>query len=285
MSDRKDEITAAEAQAIEQALGQAMATGQEPRLLQGGAGADAGIVREYTELLGLLPYSLAAEEPPARLKEQIMGRAAGTDEMPSAGAPVPVAPFPQPAPRVRSSWGQLAMAAMLAVCLLGLGFTGALVWKQSQQIDQLHGQLAATASAFPVLGQANLESEVRTLRQRLDMITNVARQAYPMRRVSLDNSPGQPEGIIYVCGNHQRWYLSLRGLEPPAQGEEYHLWFMTGDGKVDGGLVDVRPGAPAEMEATSMPDGTHGFVVTLERPRQDDPESLTILLGEKAVNL
>ena len=72
---------------------------------------------------------------------------------------------------------------------------------------------------------------------------------------------------------------------PPAPGEEYHLWFMTEDGKIDGGTIDVRSDTSSEREAMSMPDGTEGFVVTLERPRQDDPESLTVLLGEKPINL
>ena len=53
---------------------------------------------------------------------------------------------------------------------------------------------------------------------------------------------------------------------------------MTDGGKVDGGTLDVRPDAPAEREAMSMPDGTHGFLVTLEKPQQADPESLTVRL-------
>ncbi len=58
---------------------------------------------------------------------------------------------------------------------------------------------------------------------------------------------------------------------------------MTEDGKVDGGVLEVRPGAPSEMEAQSMPSGTHGFLVTLETP--DAPEGLQILLGESPINL
>ena len=45
-----------------------------------------------------------------------------------------------------------------------------------------------------------------------------------------NDSARRPEGIVYVCGAHQQWYLSLRGLDPPAEGGEYHLWFMTEDG-------------------------------------------------------
>ncbi len=281
-----------EDRAVEQAWEQVMATGGEPRLLPAGEEADPALVREYTELLGLLPYQLAAESPPARVKDAIMAQAAGHS---AAGVPAeasPVVPFerpsrPEPAPR--SAW-RYAQAAVLAASLLGMGFLSATVWQQNRQIAQLNGQLQASD---PGQGDVlRIRDEMRSLRDRLDMVTTVARYAYPLRTASAAPRPGgapgnapvhMPEGIVYVCGMHQQWYLSLRGLKPPADGGEYHLWFMTEEGKVDGGVLEVRPGAPAEMEAQTMPDGTHGFLVTLETP--DQPEGLKILLGESAVNL
>ncbi len=77
--------------------------------------------------------------------------------------------------------------------------------------------------------------------------------------------------------------MTLRGLEPPAAGGEYHLWFMTEAGKVDGGRLEVRDDASSEMEALTMPSGTQGFLVTLEQ--QDEPEGLAILLGDTPINL
>ena len=300
MSDRNHDHL--EDRAIEQAWNQVMATGHEPRLLPGGEAADPGLVREYTELLGLLPYELAPEVPPPHLKEAILARAAGSSEasrqepasgVPPEGGASPVVPFERPAAREtpsRSPIWRFAQAAVLAAGILGLGYLSATVRQQSQQIVQLNSQLESST-----LGQdevLRVRDEVRTLRSRLNMVTNVARQAYHLRTVSTGRpaamKPGkdpapQPEGIVYVCGAHQLWYLSLRGLEPAAAGGEYHLWFMTKDGKVDGGVLDVRPGAPSEMEAQSMPAGTHGFEVTLETP--DEPEGLQILLAESPINL
>ncbi len=278
MNDKNQEDL--EERAIEQAWSQVMATG--PSRLTGGEATDSKLVREYTELLGLLPYELATEVPPAQLKEAIMARvAAGQD------ARSPVVPFERPAPRAmparRPVWG-FAQAAVLAASLVGLGFLSATVWQQNQQIAQLNGQVQASALYQDDVRRAR--DEMRTLRNRLEMVTTVARQAYPLRTVSTASASEfapKPEGVVYVCGAHQQWYLSLHGLEPAADGGEYHLWFMTEEGKVDGGVLDVRPGAPAEMEAQTMPDGTHGFLVTLEKPGQ--PESLEILLGESAINL
>ncbi|MEM7582495.1 MAG: anti-sigma factor [Acidobacteriota bacterium] len=313
--------------AIDQAMSQVMATGNEPRLVRGGDAADPAAVREYTELLGLLPYALEPEQPAAHVKQSILDRVSGAQPAPSR-APQPqtqrelddmtlyggtaepvsgepetivdsgemtlrrapgelpaVKPIQPPAAAANSSsWGSMAIAAMLAVCLVGMGFLGALVWKQSQEIGQLHLQLAAQPASATSADITRVQAQANLLQSRLDMITNVAQSAYPMRRVANTGKKG-PEGIVYVCGMHQRWYLNLRGLEPPAPGSEYRLWFMTDEGKVDGGILDVKDGSPAEMEAMSMPDNTNGFLVTLERQDGGTPESLTVLLGEKAINL
>ncbi len=280
--------------AIEQAWSQVMATGNEPRLLRGGEAADPALVRQYTELLGLLPYELAAEVPPTHLEQKIMARVGGTygtgaDADAGASEAVeaaPVVPFERPAAArqapVFHSVRRNARAAMLAAGLVGLGFLSATVWNQNRQIAQLKNQ--AIASVADQKETLLVRDEMRTLRSRLDMVTTVARQAYPLRMVSRRaGAQQQPEGIVYVCGQHQRWYLSLRGLKPSAEGGEYRLWFMTEEGKVDGGILEVRSDSSSEMEAPTMPPGTHGFMVTLEQ--RNEPEGLRILLGENAVNL
>ena len=295
MSDMKH-VRIPEDLAIEQAWDQVMATDPsrrrratdegEPRLSPGSEDAAAGLVREYTELLGLLPYELPAETPPARVKQAIMAQigASGIDTSGTVAAS-PVVPFERPAPRretpaPRPIW-RFAQAAVLAAALLGLGFLSATVRQQDRQIARLSER--AGASALDRSKALEARQEIQTLRSRIDMITTVARQAYPLRTVSQVDSMKKPEGIVYVCGLHQQWYLNLRGLEPPADGGEYHLWFMTENGKVDGGVLEVRDDTSSEMEAQTMPPGTHGFLVTLEK--RNEPESLTILLGESAINL
>lgn len=299
MSDRNPNP---EDRAIEQAWDQVMRGGSEPRLSAVGNAAESELVREYTELLGLLPYELEIETPPAHIKEAVLARAAGGY---GAGAPAaggaeaseameaaPIVPFERPAARRESPvqrpiW-RYAQAAMLAASLVGLGFLSATVWQQKQQIVGLRSELAAAALERSEILQVRQEmqttqSRLKTTESRLNMITSVARKAYPLRTVSTNDSVQRPEGIVYVCGMHQQWYLNLHGLEPPAEGGEYHLWFMTDEGKVDGGILEVHSDTSLEMESQSMPDGTHGFLVTLEQ--QDEAESLTILLGESPINL
>ncbi len=328
-----------EEKAIEQALSQAMATGSEPRLLPKGEAADPALVREYTEILGLLPYELPPETPASHLKEEILNRirggftadtstrtvseghlleatswarpdassasamppdASSASAKPPGASPAttmrPAASYPAANPPAANplavsqppqrAWGNLAMAAALGACLVGLGFTGGLAWKQSVEIDQLHRQVVGSGTN-PLAAQiAQVRNESEILRRRLEMITVVAREAYPMRPVSHASSQGPMDGIVYVCGQHQRWYLNLQGLEPPQAGKEYRLWFMTEEGRVDGGVLDVQSDRTTEMDATSMPLGVRGFAVTLESSGPTtEPESLTILLGEQPVRL
>ncbi|MCP3956351.1 MAG: anti-sigma factor [bacterium] len=289
MTDRIQD-TSREDRAIEQAWNRVMATGNEPRLLPGGDDADAGLVREYTELLGLLPYELDSETVPARLEKQILEQAAGAREpAPRAEADAsesPVASFPPSAAPVRSRWGGFAIAAAFAACLVGMGFLGGLVWKQSQVVGQMRDDFTASVKSYEneITGLSN---ELRIQQSRMEMVTTIARKAYPMRTVAQDASGESegPEGIVYVCGRHQQWYLNLHGLPPLAEGDAYRLWFMTEEGKVDGGVLEVRPDSSSEMEALSMPPDTHGFEVALERQALDGPESRTILLGENAISL
>ena len=300
MTDRMDN-SAREEQAIEQALSRAMAfiprvalaaTGQEPRLLPGGEGADAALVREYTELLGLLPYDLATEAPPTGLRKRILERISGAgvsasrvSEGRATGDPesMPLAELPVAATSARPAWGNFALAAVFAACLLAVGFLGGLVWKQSQQIDRLAVQLAVAEEGSEFV---TIRQQLETVQSRLDMITTVARRAYPLRTVSHTDAAARAEGIVYVCGRHQQWYLNIQGLEPPAGSQVYRLWFMTREGKKDGGVIDVRPDRSSEREDFSMPEGTIGFEVTLENSGSpDELESLTILLGESPINL
>jgi len=70
--------------------------------------------------------------------------------------------------------------------------------------------------------------------------------------------------VVWVCGRHQRWYLNVHGLTPAPAGSVYTLWFMTDDGPINAGVIEVSGQRPGELAAPYMPDGTHSFQVTLE---------------------
>lgn len=302
--------------------------------------ADARTVREYMELLALLPYELEPSHPSIGTKVRLLAAISETGvTQPSiplgtqveAGAqvgdraiedltfrgPIPSreaaevtwrrdsdsrsvdvtlagrsAQLPAPAalrPAASSSgqWMSWALAAVLGMCLLGVGYLYGRTEEQQSTIADLRSQL----QEVPVQRAAMeaLEDELSTLHRRHEMMTRVATRAYPMRSVggaARGRGAHQTDGIIYVCGQHQRWYLNVTDLEPPPQGMEYHLWFMTVDGPVSGGPIRVGEDSTAEMDAQSMPIGTQGFTITLEKSGpHEQPEGAMILLGEEAVSL
>ncbi len=312
---------------------------------------DPALVREYTELLGLLAYELEPETPRPELWQQILGAvqsmeaepeeaaaeapaaddgstwsepsskrpvadltlvqsgrrdveemtlhqppAAETDEAvdmtlmktpmktPAGPAPPPPLPFraaaretavrTAPAPRSpRSGWVGFALAAMLGVCLLGLGFLVGKLDEQDTTIALLKEDLAGLQSE---------RDQLLEIKGHLEMVNAVARHVYRMQ-------PAQPtsaKGIVYVCGKHKRWYLHIEGLEPAPAGQEYHLWFKTAKGMESGGTVQVRQDAPFEVESHNLPPGTQGFVVTLEPAgAHDEPQGQYVLVGDKSVTL
>jgi hypothetical protein len=204
----------------------------------------------------------------------------------AAGPRAGALPFPKrrssgEIPERRRRWSGL-LAAALVMCLAGLAYLADKVAEQNRTIARLSAEL----EGIPVADFASLLADLNDIERRFDMVTTVAREAYHLRRV--EHFRDRPiEGMVYVCGNRQRWYLNVQGLEAPPAGQEYRLWFVTGNGMVDGGVLSVEDGARAELEATSMPDGTHGFAVSLEDTGSDHqrPSGLMVLLGEESVSL
>ena len=260
---------------------------------------------------------LTAAAPPQRdiLDRTLIGGPGGSPGAPSAGAidmtlvhtPVPgtltaalphpassTAPLNRPEPAAKAapaapnvvsfpdSTAKLkpwlySMAAMLGLCLLGLSFMAGRLSELTQATAELNG----------VVGQVRQTDvpyeELLRIRDRFDMITNVAQTAYPMR--SEENASAT--GTIFVCGAHQQWYLHLKGLEPPPPKMHYSLWFLTQEGTVHGGSLNVAEDSSAELEAPNMPEGTRGFGVTLEEDGTltEEPQGPFVMLSKNSVSL
>ncbi len=241
---------------------------------------------------------IAAEppvEPPAPVFE--MEPVAPPVAEPPVAPPVamePVAPpasLPEPTPLATvtespapaSRWPYALLAAMLALCMLGVGYLAGKVNEQNSTIARLNSRL----QALPVQDLGVLSDELSTMKRRFHMVTTVARKAYRMRAVETSGRSLEPSGVVYVCGVHQRWYLNIQSLEPPPSGQAYNLWFLTEEGMINGGTVEVTADASSEMDKPSMPVGTNGFAVTLERAGDaaQSPQGAMVLLAEDSVTL
>jgi len=194
-------------------------------------------------------------------------------------APAVPPPFP-PArlpirPRPVRRW-PLALAAML---VLALGALSAWLWtglqQQSEKITSLEEQLrqlnqlsqarsrAASAPIAPAGDPAGIRGQPDDLRAKLDLVTS------PMVAVCALRPPARSpaaaaRGMLFVAADHQHWYLRVQGLEPPAAGRQYQLWFLSPAGPVSAGTFAAAPGAPVALSSEHMPAGTVGVVITLE---------------------
>lgn len=186
-----------------------------------------------------------------------------------------------------SSSAYWALAAALAFCLVGLGYLYGQINAKNAVISMQKERLESTQSLESELERTR--SDLARMQDSLAMVASVAQTAYPLRPVAANMPTGQgtPRGKVFVCGQHQRWYLSMNDLKPAPEGMEYHLWFQTQDGMVDAGKFEVRHGLAA-MRDLSMPEGTQGFEITLEPAGGGDGEAApgkTIMIGDRPVSL
>lgn len=251
------------------------------------AAAPEPLVREYTELIALLPYELEPVAPRPEVKQAILAQVAspqkGVDDLTlvqtKAASEVAVVRFPDrreaaPTPvgggRLRRAL--LPLAAMLAVALVGLGYLFGRVQEQQRHIARLENDLTQA--------QALAESFGRQFK----MVATIARTAYPLRPTTPQGGE-KCSGTVFVCGMHQQWLLSVRDLPPAPTGREYRLWFVTPQGMVDAGTVEIRE-SRGSLQAPTMPKGTRGFALSLEEPgRHGQPEGQIVLVGDKPVTL
>lgn len=197
-----------------------------------------------------------------------------------------VAPMRPPSERRPTPILTWALAAGLAFCLVGLGYLYGQVNAKNAVIAMQQDRLETAGDLEGELERTR--DDLARMQDSLAMVATVAQTAYPLRPVStVEGVRRAPNGKVFVCGQHQRWYLSLNDLEPAPEGQEYHLWFMTRDGVVDAGSFDVENGIAA-MRDLNMPDGTQGFEITLEPIGGDGgeaPSGELVLIGDRPVQL
>jgi hypothetical protein len=256
------------------------------------------LARLYTEVLGLLPYELAAPPPPPALKQRVMATITGEEETQEIRDATPAAPVPPPRQRLEEPaaapsgeariprpaaapvlplrtlrttrrW-PLALAACLALIFAGLsGVLGYLVSEQRGKIDSLEARLAEGHAMEDRMRQMQNEmrqarSEMQEMRQSFSLVTG------PQVKVAVlmpsGPQPVQPQarGNLFVASDNQHWYLSLRGLASAAPDQRYQLWWITSTGPVSGSVFTVQPGQTVQLSSPTMPGDTRGAMVTME---------------------
>ena len=267
------------------------------------------LARLYNEVLGLIPYELEPVAPSPGARDRLMAAIAGDETQPASVEPaavaapapapalapaVPVAPIRPPAPptgevrvqrpamvaRRRSRW-PLTLAASLAVLALGLSGLLYYKWQQDREtIARLNQELVTersrAAGAFAQVRK--MQSDSLEMRQKLALVTSPTVAVSALRPMGAPPLPPEARGVLFVAADHQHWYISLKGLQPPEAGKVYKLWFLADQGTVGVSAFPARPGVPIELSSQEMPAGTRAAMITLESdplaPAPTGPEVL-----------
>lgn len=253
----------------------------------------ADLTHEHTELLGLLAHALEPTQPSAGLRDLILDQArleAARQETPGRSEEArraDVLPFhvergenapPRRAARGDFGRGFLALAAALALCVLGLGFLAQQMNVRDARLTELRADLEATRGEAERLRDELSRSAVPT------HFATVARSAYAMRPAS-QHTADSVGGMVYICEEHQHWFLDVKGLEPAPTAHEYQLWFVTDQGMLPAGTVTLR-GEKPKLSMEHLPIGTRGFALSLEEAGEHaEPRGEMVLLGDETLIL
>jgi anti-sigma-K factor RskA len=209
-------------------------------------------VREFTLVAGALAYAVPQQDPPAALRERVLGTAARTAVVDrKIEGPT------------RSTWSAqpwLLAAASLAAVALGL-YTLTL----RERITTLEGRLReANARA------ESTQREVAVARAMADEAAqaNEILSADDVRRIDLVGQKDAPNasGRAYWSPSRGRVLFTAANLPPPAAGRQYQLWVIPpGRPPISAGMIDLEGGGRARVLADSSNAAVVGTVaVSLE---------------------
>jgi hypothetical protein len=269
-------------------------------------------VESLGAVVGLLPYSVAAQAPPLAVKRRLFAMIDASSEA------QPVAP---PAASSRPSrlgrWMSAAAAGSLVLAVvLGLLFAS-----ERGRADTLMGQLAERDQALQEMrGQFEQERQQITAQladrdrriqeinsqigqreqtiQEINRLIDERNRTIEQMRIQLDserqemvfvsNAVSQPldgaqagvEGKMFMQPGHTHAVLFVYGLKPPATGKVYQFWFATADQQVPSKTFTVGPDGAATVliDAPAAVDGYAQVMVTVEpTPGSQRPSDEVVL--------
>jgi anti-sigma-K factor RskA len=240
-------------------------------------------LRQLREVVALLPYAAPAVEPPDRLRQRLMARVAASDTR--TEAPTTLAPSPA---RPRRAWAMPAIAAVLAIALLGLAglswslnsavarlddknralvttlddLQAALADTRTRQ-DELEAQLAAGQNELAEVRAALQSSEERIGQLNAEIarddyvISFVSAPGVATRQLAPAEATTSARGEMYMYPGNSSAVVLFSGLPPLAPGQVYQFWLADGSTQVAGatfvadssGIGHIVVQAPREVNA------------------------------------
>ena len=194
-------------------------------------------VKEFQEVVRLLPYSTKAEQPPPHVKRKLFDRIRAIDNGPLA----------EPIQKRRSSVGRLIRGVrwMHAVTMLSLALTLVL------------GIMTLDSNAR--LQAATLESQQQE--QKIAFLAAPGTIGWP-----LTAQTSGVEGKMYMQRGHKRLMLIIHGLQPLAKDKIYQFWLAMPNGQIPSKIFTVGQGGIVELiiDAPEPIDDYTQVMVTVE---------------------
>lgn len=246
------------------------------------------MLREYTELIGLIPFDLEPMAPADGAKERLLQTIQGVEPaMPSEPPPVDLPPNVVAMPV--SPWLKraLPLAASLAIVLLGVvGWQSFQISEQGGAIVELTDHLSRV-NVDRTTELAEYENHLERMQDQLALVTSKGVEVCTLHAKAAQAADTGARGTLFVAADHQRWYLRIDDLEPCPQGRSYQLWFVMADGSArDGGILEIEHGVELEVTSGTMPTGTVAVNVTLEPAGGSEaPSGPSILYGDEVMRI
>lgn len=282
--DRKDDVFGLTEDRIVERLLDRLNEGVVPSHAAREAEAEV-LLREYTELLGLIPYELEPRVPAEGVRDRLMRTLLGGERELGNTQPVPAEIIEVPASR----WLKIALplAASIAIVLLGVvGFQTYQMAEKTGTIDRLSEQLS-DVNVEKTSQLTEYKESLGRMQEQLALVTSQGVEICALHPKLAEAAETGARGALFVASDHQHWYLRIDDLEPCQQGRAYQLWFIKADGTaVDGGILDVKSGVELEVTSDTMPGGTVAVNITLEPAGGSvAPSGPSILYGDEVMRV
>jgi anti-sigma-K factor RskA len=193
---------------------------EEIALLEQALAEDPAIASEiaaYRSAIDLLPYDLPQLEPPARLKDKIIG--AATESITPAPSPTNIVPLPSPRQRTRQWWTAAIGTSIAAVAVAAFGLSQIQLNWQSAQMAAIGQKLDATTAELN-----RLRRELAANQKTIALVSRPDTQMYSLVSATSTSAPNRATARLLAKPGDVSVTLIARDLPKLTTTQIYRLW-------------------------------------------------------------
>ncbi|SDI47846.1 anti-sigma factor [Natribacillus halophilus] len=242
-------------------------------------------VREFQDVVGLLPLTSEPVEPPPGMKDRVLGHVLGDDQQDDVDEDqeraTPSSPVKTSARR--SHWGRFGVIGVSAAALL----LGIFSVQQQGQINELQQELAATENELEDAQTDLLATEEQLSQTQEELDEAVVSLDDPMQfNDVVELAPAAEdivaEGLATIVVDSDGTHLMVQADDmPELEGNEaFQVWLMEDGQPVNAGTFHTEAGQGA-LHYTFEQDNYDTIAITLEPDADgDEPRGDMILAAE-----